>query len=290
MKTDRVSLIEVGPRDGLQNEAVVIETSDKATYITMLADAGFKTIEVTSFVRADRIPQMGDAAELFPLVKDLSKTHDIKLPVLVPNLKGLDLALATGVKEIAIFTAMSDEFNRKNINASVEESFDRLRPVCEKAMEHGIQIRGYLSTVFGCPYEGKPDLKKLIPLSKKLIEMGCYEVSLGDTIGSAHPLLVEEVVKRIKDEFSLDLFAMHFHDTKNLAVANSLKSFELGIRKFDASSGGLGGCPYAKGATGNVATEDMVHLFESMGIQTGIDGHKLRLASKFILEKLGKDK
>lgn len=279
-----ISLIEVGPRDGLQNEKVILSLEDKAQFIQLLADAGFLTIEATSFVRADKIPQMADAQGLYQKVSNLR----ISLPCLVPNLKGLNMAIKSGVRDIAVFTATSESFNRKNINSSIDESLINIKEVTELAKTKNIKIRGYISTAFGCPYEGKTDIKELVKIARSLIDMGVYEVSIGDTIGIAHPRQVEEVIHVLKQEFSLDQLAMHFHDTRAMAVANTLVSLEQGIFKFDSSAAGLGGCPYANGATGNVATEDLIYLFHSLGLKTGIDLDKLVEASRFILSKLNK--
>ena len=285
----KVKIVEVGPRDGLQNESQVIESIDKVKYIEMLASSGLKTVEATSFVRADRIPQMADSEKVFNLLKKKESLKAVNLPCLVPNLKGLDKAIEAGVKEISVFTATSDTFNQKNINATTKESLERLEVVMKKATESKIKIRGYISTVFGCPYIGKTSLDNLIEISKTLLDLGAYEISLGDTIGIGHPLQVKNILECLKKDFSLDKFALHFHDTRGLALANILIGLELGITTFDSSSGGLGGCPYAKGATGNVATEDVVYMLESMGVNTGIDMDKLSKASLFILKKLNKE-
>lgn len=285
----KVNIVEVGPRDGLQNENQVIDSIDKVKYIEMLASSGLKTVEATSFVRADRIPQMADGEKVFNLLKKKESLKTVNLPCLVPNLKGLDKAIEAGVKEISVFTATSDTFNQKNINATTKESLERLEIVMKKATESKIKIRGYISTVFGCPYEGKTSLDNLIEISKTLLDLGAYEISLGDTIGVGHPLQVKNILECLKKDFSLDKFALHFHDTRGLALANILIGLELGITTFDSSSGGLGGCPYAKGATGNVATEDVVYMLESMGVNTGIDMDKLSKASLFILKKLNKE-
>lgn len=283
-----VRIIEVGPRDGLQNEKTLVSTQDKYEYIKLLSQAGLKDIEATSFVRSEKIPQMQDASELFTLLKnDKSLSHN-HFPVLIPNLKGLEFAISAGVKEIAVFTSNSNTFNSKNINATIDESLIKIEQVCLKAREHNLKIRGYVSTVFGCPYEGKTSIVEAIKIAHKLLDLGVYEVSLGDTIGVANPKQVSEVIKSFKDEIDLSKLAMHFHDTRGMAVANIQKSLELGITNFDASSAGLGGCPYAKGASGNVATEDVIYLMHAMGIKTGVDMDKLSIASEFILSKIGR--
>jgi hydroxymethylglutaryl-CoA lyase len=284
----QIKIVEVGPRDGLQNEKTIISLSDKVEYIKLLSAAGIKEIEANSFVRAEKIPQMGDGKELFhelSLVESLKKT---KLISLIPNDVGLNNALEVSVKDIAVFTATSNSFNQKNINATIDESLDRISRVMEIANSHKMSTRGYISTVFGCPYEGKTDIKECIRIAHRLQSLGVKEISLGDTIGIAHPEQVKEILTDLKKEFDLSLFAMHFHDTRGMALANIYASLEMGMTIFDSSSGGLGGCPYAKGASGNVATEDVVTLLHSLGLQTGIDFDKLTKASVFILDKLQK--
>ncbi|MCP4913034.1 MAG: hydroxymethylglutaryl-CoA lyase [Oligoflexia bacterium] len=282
---NEVTVIEVGPRDGLQNEKTILKTEDKVEFISKLAKAGLKEIEATSFVRADKIPQMGDAEKLFTEVLNI---QGVNFPCLVPNLKGLEKALAVGVKEIAVFSATSETFNKKNINASIDESLERITAVCEEAKKHGLKIRGYVSTAFGCPYEGETSIDKLIEVTKQLLKLGAYEVSIGDTIGVATPIQVQFVVNKLLTHFKKDQLALHFHDTRGMALSNILTALTLGIHKFDSSAGGLGGCPYAKGATGNVATEDLVYLLNSLGINSHIDLDKLAHASEFILEKLNR--
>jgi hydroxymethylglutaryl-CoA lyase len=284
-----VRIIEVGPRDGLQNEKTILSTEDKATFIDMLVEAGLSSIEITSFVRASKIPQMGDAVDLFNIISKKDYFSKIHSPCLVPNLKGMEIAVKNSVKEIAIFTATSNTFNQKNINATIDESIDRFIPVVKLAKENNIKLRGYISTVFGCPYEGETSVSVLIDLIKKLSDLGCYEISLGDTIGVANPVQVKNVLTEVSKEVSLSKIAMHFHDTRGMAIANILASLEMGATNFDSSAGGLGGCPYAKGATGNVATEDVVYLMNELGINTNVDMEKLSKASLFILSKLGKE-
>ena len=278
-----IKIVEVGARDGLQNEKTIIPMEDKYNFISALVDAGLKTIEVTSFVKAPAIPQMADAAELFTKVKNELFNKGVSFPCLVPNIKGYETAKSLGVKEIAIFTATSDSFAKKNINASVDESFERMKEVTQAAKQDGIQVRGYVSTAFGCPYEGTMDVKKLLSVTKRLFELGVYEVSIGDTIGVATPQQVRAYLRDMKTEFPVGKLAMHFHDTRGMASTNIYVSLEEGITTFDSSAGGLGGCPYAKGATGNVATEDVWYLMQSQGLDTGIDIHKLAKASKLIL-------
>lgn len=285
----KVRIVEVGPRDGLQNEKTIVSLEDKVTFIKMLADAGVNEIEANSFVRVEKIPQMSDGIELFSHLKKEPSLKDIKLISLIPNEKGLDNALAAGVKEIAVVTSTSNTFNQKNINATIDESLKRIDAVMARANKEGLKTRAYISTVFGCPYEGKTSLTELKRVANHLEGLGVYEISLGDTIGIANPLQVKDTIQFLKADFPLDFFAMHFHDTRGMAVANILASLQMGMTSFDSSAGGLGGCPYAKGASGNVATEDLVFLFSSMGIETGIDMEKLAQASSFILSKLSKN-
>lgn len=282
-----VRIIEVGPRDGLQNEKKILDTQVKAEFILKLLSAGFQTIEATSFVRADKIPQMADAQEL---MKSLiaAKVDLNKLPCLVPNLKGLEVAGDLGVREIAVFTATSEKFNQKNINASIDESFVRIAEVCNTAKKSGKKVRGYVSTVFGCPYEGKTSLETLKKVTQSLFDLGCYEVSLGDTIGIGHPEQVQKIYKEVKKHFDTSKLAWHFHDTRGIALANIFAAYQEGARAFDSSAGGLGGCPYAKGASGNVATEDVVQMFNLMEVDTGVDLAKLADASTYILQALGR--
>lgn len=283
-----IRIVEVGPRDGLQNEKSILATEDKFKFISLLTESGLKAIEITSFVKAPAIPQMADATELFTKVKNELGNKGIAYPCLVPNMKGYETAKSLNVKEIAVFTATSDSFTRKNINASVDESFDRIKEVCEAAKNDGIMVRGYVSTAFGCPYEGTMDAKKLISVTKRLFELGVYEVSVGDTIGVAIPQQVRAYIRALKSEFPVGKLAMHFHDTRGMALTNIYVSLEEGITTFDSSAGGLGGCPYAKGATGNVATEDVWYLLNSQGLDTGVDIKKLAEASSFILNKINR--
>lgn len=284
-----IKIVEVGPRDGLQNEKVSLSLRDKLAYIDMLAGTGLQTIEATSFVRADKIPQMADAVDLFKKLSQKEYFDRISFPCLVPNMKGYEQASSAGVKEISLFSATSDAFTAKNINCSVDESFERMQEVADAAIKDGVKMRGYVSTAFGCPYAGEMSVDKLVHVIERFFKLGVYEVSIGDTIGVAVPGQVDKYLSVIKKEFDLDKLAMHFHDTRGMAVANCLVSLEHGISVFDSSSGGLGGCPYAKGATGNVATEDILYLFESLGLDTGINLEAVARASKFILEKVQKN-
>lgn len=283
-----VKIVEVGPRDGLQNEKVILSTEDKFTFISMLADAGMKTIEVTSFVKAPAIPQMIDASLLFEKVHNTLKGKGRSFPCLVPNLKGYEAARVLGVEEIALFSATSNSFTKKNINATIDESFVRMSEVAAAAKEDNVRVRGYVSTAFGCPYEGQMSVKALVDVVRRFLDLGVYEVSVGDTIGVAVPSQVKSFLQVLKDEFPVNKLAMHFHDTRGMALSNILVSLEAGIQTFDSSAGGLGGCPYAKGATGNVATEDVWYLLQSQGLDTGIDIKKLSEASSFILRKLNR--
>jgi hydroxymethylglutaryl-CoA lyase len=285
----KMKIVEVGPRDGLQNEKTILSTEDKLQFISLLSETGLQNIEVTSFVKAPAIPQMTDAVELYQLVeKKLGKTG-INFPCLVPNIQGYQKAKSLGVKEIALFSATSDSFTKKNVNATVDETFVRMHEVATEAKKDGVRIRGYISTAFGCPYEGRMPVEKLAMVTKKFLDLGVYEVSIGDTIGVAVPNQVRDYLKALKKDFPVEKLAMHLHDTRGMALANVLVSLDLGITTFDSSAGGLGGCPYAKGATGNVATEDVWYLLNSMGLETGIDLAKLAKASEFILSKVRKE-
>ncbi|MBM3617812.1 MAG: hydroxymethylglutaryl-CoA lyase [Alphaproteobacteria bacterium] len=283
----KVRIVEVGPRDGLQNEKKPIDTADKFEFIRLLAEAGHTDIELTSFVRPDAIPQLSDAVELVTLVNAHKFPRKINFSALVPNQKGLEKAAELGVKEIALFLATSDSFSKRNINATVDESFERVKPVAKAALDAGIRVRGYLSTVYGCPYEGDVPLERVVSTAKRLQDLGVYEISLGDTTGVGTPRQVQEILDVLLLTMPADQLAAHFHDTRGMAAANALAALDMGITSFDSSAGGLGGCPYAKGASGNVATEDLVYMFESMGIHTGIDMVKLMEASRFMLSKLG---
>ncbi len=285
-----ITIHEVGPRDGLQNESQPIATADKLRFIELLAASGLKHIELTSFVRPDAIAQLADAKELVHAVDALALPDDITFTCLVPNLRGIETAHALGVRHVAVFVATSDRLSQRNINATVEESFQRLAPVMAFAQTHNITVRGYLSTVFGCPYEGEISVDKVVNLSLRLLDIGCYEISLGDTIGIAAPNQVREILEALyRAGIKPHQLALHFHDTRGMAMANIITGIEMGITAFDASAGGLGGCPYAQGASGNVATEELVYLCERMGIATGVDLNQLSKASAFMLGCLGKE-
>ncbi len=276
---DHVHVVEVGPRDGLQNEKVTIPTEAKIDYITALADAGLRTIEAGAFVSPKWVPQMADTAEVY---RNIPKDPGVDYPVLVPNLKGLERAMDAGVKSIAIFTAASETFNKRNINMSIDESFENYAPVVQRARGEGMRVRGYVSTAFGCPYEGDVAPEKVLEVCARLLDLGCYEVSVGDTIGVGTPVQVQSVTGILLQVIPPSKLAMHFHDTRGTALANTLAALEMGIATFDASSGGLGGCPYAPGASGNMATEDLVYMLEKMGIDTAVDLKLLVAASHII--------
>lgn len=272
-------IVEVGPRDGLQNERVTIPTEVKIAYITALAEAGLQVIEAGAFVSPRWVPQMADTAAVYG---EIPKDPGVEYPVLVPNMKGLERAIEAGVKSIAIFTAASDTFNKRNINMTIDESFESYAPVAARARAEGLRIRGYVSTSFGCPYEGEVPPEKVLEVSARLLDIGCYEVSVGDTIGVGTPMQVQGVIGMLLQVIPASRLAMHFHDTRGTALANTLAALEMGIATFDASSGGLGGCPYAPGASGNLATEDLVYMLDSMGIETGIDLKRLVKASSIV--------
>lgn len=284
-----IKIVEVGPRDGLQNEKSVITTEDKFEFVRLLSLTGLKSIEVTSFVKPPAIPQMADAKELFAKVSSELSNLGVSFPCLVPNMYGFETAKSLGVKDIALFSATSDSFAKKNVNATVDETFEHMTPVAELAHKEGMSVRAYISTAYGCPYEGEVPHSRLLKVIERFQKMGVREISIGDTTGVARPRQVKESLKEIKRSFGLDKIAMHFHDTRGMALSNILVSLEEGITTFDSSAGGLGGCPYAKGATGNVATEDVWYLCYSQGLATGIDLDKLVAASSFILSKVGKE-
>jgi len=279
INVDTVRIVEVGPRDGLQNEKVVIPTEVKIDYITSLADAGLRVIEAGAFVSPKWVPQMADTADVY---RDIPKDPGVEYPVLVPNMKGLDRAIEAGVKSIALFTAASESFNKRNINMSIEESIENYAPVAARARAGGMRVRGYVSTAFGCPYEGEVPPEKVLEVSARMLDIGCYEISVGDTIGVGTPMQVQGVIGVLLQVIPSSKLAMHFHDTRGTALANTLASLEMGIATFDSSAGGLGGCPYAPGASGNMATEDLVYLLHSMAIETGVDLPRLVAASSII--------
>jgi len=281
-----VRVVEVGPRDGLQNEKAIIPTAQKIQFINMLAEAGLPVVEATSFVSPRAIPQLSDASDVMGGITRLPTTD---YPVLVPNLKGMQRALAAGVRSIAVFTAASESFTRHNINATIAESLDNFRPVVALARQEGIPARGYISTVFGCPYEGAVAPRKVLEVAQKLLEMGITELSLGDTIGVATPNQVIDVLSLLAEQghIPIERLAVHFHDTRGTALANVLQALQMGVSIIDSSAGGLGGCPYAPGAAGNLATEDLLYMLHGMGIHTGVDLDKVVAASRFIAPLLG---
>jgi len=279
----RVTVVEVGPRDGLQNEKVTIATAEKVAFIDALTGAGLPVIEVSAFVNPKRVPQMGDAADLFARIV---KAPDTRYTALVPNLAGLDRAAAAGLREIAIFAAASESFSRANINQGIDESFASYAVVAERARAMGMRVRGYLSTAFGCPYEGVVPPERVADLSARLIGMGVFEVAVSDTIGIAHPGQVASVLETIARTVPFERIALHFHDTRGTALANVLTGLTMGVATFDASAGGLGGCPYAPGASGNLATEDLIYMLDGLGIETGVSLARVFEASGVIAPKL----
>lgn len=281
-----VRMVEVGPRDGLQNEPGAVPTAVKIAFIHRLAETGLRRIEVGAFVSPKAIPQMADSAEV---LAGLRQTPDLRYGVLVPNVKGLERALAAGAKEIEIFGAVSESFSQRNINCSIAESLDRFAPVCEAAKKHGILVRGAVSCVLGCPYEGEIAPSAVADYSAKLYEMGCYEIALGDTIGTGTPAKAKRMVEAVATRVPVESLAAHFHDTYGQALANLYAVLEEGIAVVDSSVAGLGGCPYAKGATGNVASEDVLYMLNGLGIETGVDFDRLVDAGQFICDALGRE-
>ena len=279
LHVDSVKVVEVGPRDGLQNEKVTVPTDAKVSFITALGDAGLRTIEAGAFVSPKWVPQMADTAEVY---RNIPKDPGVEYPVLVPNAKGLDRALDAGVTSIAIFTAASETFNKRNINMSIDESFENYAPVAARARAEGVRVRGYVSTAFGCPYEGDVAPEKVLEVCARLLDLGCYEVSVGDTIGVGTPMQVQGVIGMLLQVIPAKRLAMHFHDTRGTALANTLAALEMGIATFDASAGGLGGCPYAPGASGNLATEDLVYMLDGLAIESGVDLNRLVAASSIV--------
>jgi hydroxymethylglutaryl-CoA lyase len=280
---ENVKIVEVGPRDGLQNEKAVVPTATKIEFINRLSKTGLQVVEATSFVSRKWISQLSDAEEVF---SSIEKRPGVAYPTLVPNEIGMQRALEVGALDVSIFTAASESFNQKNINASVAESIERFRPVMALAAENGVRVRGYISTVIGCPYEGAIEPEAVARVAKTLVDLGCYEISLGDTIGVGTPLKAQRMLEAVAAEVPMEKLAVHFHDTYGQALANILACLELGVGVVDSSVSGLGGCPFAKGATGNVATEDVVYMLQGMGIETGVDMSRLLDAGAFIGEAL----
>lgn len=285
MMEKNIKIVEVGPRDGLQNEKEIVPTEIKIQFIHKLMECGLKVIEASSFVSPKWVPQMRDH-EL--IVNQLPQESSIQFPILVPNLKGFENALRCQVKDIAVFAAASETFSQKNINRSITESLKEFSGITKLALNHGMRVRGYISCVLGCPYEGKVALTQVVKVAKALYEAGCYEISLGDTIGVGTPSAAKLMVKAVMSEIPISKLALHFHDTYGQALANILACLDLGIATMDSSVAGLGGCPYAKGATGNVATEEVVYMLHGMGLKTGINLDKLIEAGEYICQYLKK--
>jgi hydroxymethylglutaryl-CoA lyase len=280
----RVTVVEVGPRDGLQNEGVILSVEERAAFCNSLLDAGLAVVEVGAFVSPRRVPQMAASEDVF---RRVSRRAGTRLPVLVPNRAGFDRARAAGAREIAVFTAASETFNRKNINASVDESFVRFREFLPEALAADLWVRGYVSTCFGCPYEGRVAPERVVEVVTRLFDAGCHEVSVGDTIGVAVPTQVSDLMGRLASSAPRGALAVHFHDTRGTALANVLAALHEGIDVVDSSAGGLGGCPYAPGASGNLATEDLVYMLQGMGVQTGVALDRVVEASRAIEARLG---
>lgn len=280
-----VRIVEVGPRDGLQNEKGIVPLDAKVALIDALGAAGLSTIESGSFVSPKWVPQMADTAEVLARI---TRREGVRYPVLVPNLKGLEAAIASGVEEVAVFAAASEAFSQKNINCSIAESLERFEPVVDAAQEAGIAVRGYVSCVLGCPYQGEVPVADVVRVATALAAMGCYEVSLGDTIGVGTADRARLMAAAVADEIGPARTALHFHDTYGQALANVLACLDLGLSIFDSSVAGLGGCPYAKGASGNLATEDLVYLLDGLGVRTGVDLDALAAAGRAITTALGR--
>lgn len=274
-----VTIYEVGPRDGLQNESVNVPADVKVRYIDLLSESGLQMIEATSFVSPKAIPQLSDSAEVFAAIR---KRRGVRYVVLCPNLRGLERARQAGVDSIAVFTAASETFTKRNINMSIDESMRVFGEVIREARSDGMWVRGYISTAFGCPYEGVVPIEQVLKVTQQLFELGCDEISIGDTIGVGVPTQVDALIPKLAQVVPLERIALHFHDTRGTALANVHAALQHGITIFDSSAGGLGGCPYAPGASGNLGTEDLLYMLDGMGIKTGVDLAKIRAASRFI--------
>ena len=283
---EHVRIVEVGARDGLQNEKTIVPAAVKIELIDRLSDTGLQSIEATSFVSPKWIPQLADAAEVFAAIR---RKPGVRYPVLVPNLQGYERASAVGADEIAVFAAASEAFSRKNINASIDESIERFAPVMERARADGVEVRGYVSTVLGCPYQGDVPVADVVRVAKRLHDAGCYEISLGDTIGVGTPAKARAMLAAVAQEVPIAALAVHFHDTRGQALANILACLELGVAVVDSSVAGVGGCPYARGASGNVASEDVVYMLHGMGIGTGIQLDKLIETGRWLSSQLVRD-
>ncbi|HEX5693065.1 MAG TPA: hydroxymethylglutaryl-CoA lyase [Arenimonas sp.] len=281
----QVRIVEVGPRDGLQNEKTLIPTAAKIELIDRLSATGLRTVEATSFVSPKWVPQLADATEVYT---GITRRPGVAYPVLVPNLQGYERARAVGAEEVAVFTAASEAFNRNNINAAIDESIDRFRPVLERAAADGVKVRGYVSTVLGCPFQGEVPLSDVVRVARTLHDLGCYEISLGDTIGIGTPGKARAMLKAVAAEVPMAALAIHFHDTRGQALANILACLEEGVAVVDAAVSGTGGCPYAPGASGNVASEDVVYMLQGMGIATGVDLPKLVETGRWLAALLGR--
>jgi hydroxymethylglutaryl-CoA lyase len=279
-----VTIVEVGPRDGLQNEQANVATDQKIGFVDRLTAAGHRVIEVSAFVSPKWVPQMADAMEVF---KAITQRPGVRYTALVPNRAGLDRAFEAGVREIAIFAASSETFSRRNINQSIDESLISYRQVTDAALQAGLRVRAYLSTAFGCPFEGAVAPERVVEITERLVDLGAFEVAISDTIGIGHPGQVSQLVETILARVSVDRLALHFHDTRGTALANVLAALDHGITTFDSSAGGLGGCPYAPGAAGNLATEDLVYMLDGLGIATGVSLQGVTEASRFIEPALG---
>lgn len=282
---DFVRIVEVGPRDGLQNEKQQVATADKIALIDRLSATGLKSIEATSFVSPKWVPQLADAAQVF---SGIQRRPGISYPVLVPNEQGYDRARAVGVEEVAVFTAASEQFNRTNTNAGIDESLLRFEPILACAKADGVKVRGYVSTVLGCPYQGEVPLADVVKVAARLHAMGCYEISLGDTIGVGTPAKARAMLLAVAGEVPMADLAVHFHDTYGQALANIASCLEAGVRVVDSAVAGTGGCPYARGASGNVASEDVVYMLHGMGMATGIDLAALAATGNWLAERLGR--
>ena len=290
MKKERVQIVEVGPRDGLQNEQRTLSVEARFNFIRHLAASGLKRIEIGAFVSPKWVPQMANSKELIDQVmsRRAEFPKDMQFSALVPNVKGMEDALQTEIREIAVFGACSESFSKKNINCTIAESLERFAAVTKMAKKNKIKVRGYLSVAFGCPYEGHVDEKKVIELVKAYLKLGIYEVSIGDTIGVATPKQVRSLIKKLKRVVPLKKIALHLHDTRGTALANVAAGLELGVRVFDSSFGGLGGCPYAKGASGNLATDDLVYMLQGMGFETGVDLEKMLTFAPTMASEIGR--
>ncbi|WP_028917759.1 hydroxymethylglutaryl-CoA lyase [Pseudoxanthomonas sp. J35] len=282
---DFVRIVEVGPRDGLQNEPAMVATADKIELVDRLSATGLRSIEATSFVSPKWVPQLADAAEV---MAGIQRRPGVSYPVLVPNEQGYERARAAGADEVAVFTAASESFNRRNTNASIDESIARFEPVLARARADGVRVRGYVSTVLGCPYQGEVPLADVVRVARRLHALGCYEISLGDTIGVGTPRKARAMLQAVAAEVPMQALAVHFHDTYGQALANVAACVEAGVRVADSAVAGTGGCPYARGASGNVASEDLVYMLHGMGIDTGIDLDALADTGRWLASRLGR--